>query len=52
MMVRMVDHQQPHIWFEGCSVCGGVYLDAGEFKDFKDYGVLDFFRRLFVRERR
>jgi Zn-finger nucleic acid-binding protein len=35
-MIRMVVVGQPHIWYEGCTVCFGVYFDAGEFKDFKD----------------
>ncbi len=40
-MSQMVDHQQPHIWYEQCPGCGGVYLDAGEFSDLKDTTVLD-----------
>jgi uncharacterized protein len=50
-MVKMVDHEQPHIWFEQCSVCGGTYFDAGEFKDFKSHTIGDFFRRLRARPR-
>jgi Zn-finger nucleic acid-binding protein len=34
-MVAMVFAQQGHIRYEMCSVCYGVYLDAGEFADFK-----------------
>lgn len=50
-MVRMVDGQQPHIWYETCSVCGGSYFDAGEFIDFKEHTLADFFRDLFARPR-
>jgi Zn-finger nucleic acid-binding protein len=35
-MIGMVFAQQGHIRYEMCSVCSGVYLDAGEFADFKD----------------
>lgn len=45
-MVRMVDNIQPHIWYESCTVCYGVFFDAGEFKDYKEETVLDFFRDL------
>ena len=45
-MVRMVDREQPHVWFESCSVCHGTFFDAGEFRDLKERGISDFFRRL------
>ena len=32
LMINMVDHEQPHIHYESCSVCYGVFFDAGEFK--------------------
>jgi Zn-finger nucleic acid-binding protein len=51
-MVKMVVLEQPHIWYETCSVCGGAYFDAGEFTDFKRLTPADIVRRLFVRERR
>jgi uncharacterized protein len=50
-MIRMVDLDQPHIWYESCTVCGGSFFDAGEFKDYKDETVVDFVKRFFVRER-
>jgi len=50
-LVRMVDREQPHIWFESCSACGGVYFDAGEFRDYKEHTIADFFRDLFAKER-
>ncbi len=51
-MIRMVDGRQPHIWFESCTVCYGVFFDAGEFLDYKQENILDFFRDLFTQERR
>jgi Zn-finger nucleic acid-binding protein len=50
-MIRMVDHAQPHIWYESCPVCYGVFYDAGEFRDYKSHTVVDFFRDLFHGER-
>lgn len=52
MMIRMVDVDQPHIWYESCPVCFGVYLDAGEFRDHKEHKVLNYFRDLFRRVER
>lgn len=52
LMVEMVALEQPHIWYEKCSVCGGVYFDAGEFRDLKEKTLLDMFRRMFTRGRR
>ena len=51
-MIRMVDGAQPHIHFESCKVCYGVFLDAGEFTDLKHKTVLDFLRDLLAGERR
>ncbi len=48
LMLRMVDVQQPHIWYETCEVCGGSFLDAGEFKDLKRHNLLDRIRDLLV----
>lgn len=46
LMIRMVDHDQPHIWFEHCTVCSGSFFDAGEFKDLMHHTVVDFFKDL------
>jgi Zn-finger nucleic acid-binding protein len=35
-MIRMVVAGQPHIAYESCGVCHGVYFDAGEFRDFRE----------------
>ncbi|MBA3486854.1 MAG: zf-TFIIB domain-containing protein, partial [Lysobacter sp.] len=35
-MIDMVVAGQPHISYEACGVCHGVYFDAGEFRDFRE----------------
>ena len=50
-MLRMVDPQQPHIWFESCPVCYGRFYDAGEFRDFSERTLGDLLRRFRLRER-
>lgn len=50
-MIRMVDLDQPHIGFEHCTVCGGSFFDAGEFRDLMHHSIVDFFRDLVVQER-
>ncbi|WP_455208729.1 TFIIB-type zinc ribbon-containing protein [Kaarinaea lacus] len=50
-MIRMVDKEQHHIWYEGCATCYGVFLDAGEFRDMKKETLLDFVKDLFTRAR-
>jgi Zn-finger nucleic acid-binding protein len=50
-MIRMVDLEQYHIWYESCPVCYGKWLDAGEFRDLVDETIFDLFKRLFARER-
>jgi len=52
LMIRMVDLEQPHIWFEHCTVCGGSFFDAGEFKDLAHHTVVDFFKDLTTRPRK
>ena len=47
-MSRMVDAQQPHIWYETCGGCGGSFLDAGEFKDMKHLNLVDRIKDLLV----
>ena len=48
-MIGMVDRSQPHIHFESCKVCYGIFFDAGEFTDWKSKTLLDFFRDLIAR---
>lgn len=40
-MVPMIDAQQRHVRFEQCSVCGGVFLDAGELRDLAEVTWLE-----------
>jgi Zn-finger nucleic acid-binding protein len=40
-LIRMVDPQQPHIWFESCKNCYGRFYDAGEFRDFAEHDFHD-----------
>ena len=51
-MIRMVDAGQPHIWYEGCTRCYGLFFDAGEFTDYKEENILDLVRDLLARERK
>ena len=51
-MIRMVDADQPHVRYGACKVCNGVFLDAGEFTDYKKETWLDFFKGLISKERR
>ena len=44
-MLRMVDPQQSHIWYEQCSECHGSYFDAGEFLDLATVSIADVFKR-------
>ena len=46
-MIRMVDADQHHIDYEACTTCYGIFLDAGEFKDLKDYTVSEYLKGLF-----
>jgi Zn-finger nucleic acid-binding protein len=50
-MLRLVDVRQPHIWYEKCTVCQGVWFDAGEFSDLTSETVVDLVRDRFTRER-
>ena len=51
-LVRMVDSKQSHIWYEKCHTCHGLFLDAGEFKDLKQFTISDFIKRFFNTERK
>jgi len=45
-MIPMVDRKQYHIKYEACTICHGVFFDAGEFKDFKEETVLESFKHM------
>ncbi len=51
-MIRMVDNDQPHIWYESCNSCYGVFFDAGEFRDYKEKTILEFFKEIFWNKER
>ena len=51
-MTKMVDVEQSHIWFESCTICGGLFFDAGEFKDLSKKNFLDFIKDLLTRTRK
>ena len=51
-MVKVVDPNQTHIWYETCSSCKGSYLDAGELLDLSKVTISDFFKGLAVPERK
>lgn len=36
-LVKLAFPDQLHIHYENCSICGGAFLDAGEFKDYKHF---------------
>ena len=44
-MEKTADPKQKHIWYELCQE-HGMFMDAGDFTDFKDESLLDFFRSL------
>ncbi|AOW98224.1 hypothetical protein BJP34_01095 [Moorena producens PAL-8-15-08-1] len=46
-LTKMVDLKQTHIRYEKCPVCYGIWFDAGEFKDYKEEGIADFFKDIF-----
>lgn len=51
-MIRMIDLENRSVHYEGCTVCGGVFFDAGEFRSIvKDESApVAFFKRLFGRK--
>ena len=50
-MTRMTALGQPHIHFEQCPTCHGVFFDAGEFRDFQTTSIGDMVKSLFGREK-
>jgi Zn-finger nucleic acid-binding protein len=45
-MEKTSDPSQPHIWYESCVNDHGVFMDAGEFTDYKHETLADWFRGL------
>ena len=52
LMTPMVDLKQPHISYEACPHCYGVFFDAGEFKDYSQKTLLESIRAIFPHERK
>lgn len=52
VMDRVADNFQPHIHYESCARGHGVFFDAGEYKDFKEESLGDFFKSLSMRIRK
>lgn len=48
LMTPLVDLKQPHIEYEACPHCYGVFFDAGEFKDYSQLTLLESIRELFA----
>ena len=44
-MEKASDPDQPHIWYEACRE-HGLFMDAGEFTDYKQETLTDWFRSL------
>ncbi len=49
-MEKSADPKQKHIWYEYCPD-HGIFMDAGEFTDFKEESLLDWFRALIKGDR-
>lgn len=47
-MIRMIDRQQHHIHYESCPYCYGVFFDAGEFRDYTEYSLLERMKEAFI----
>ena len=46
-LIHMVDHNQPHIHYESCTICGGTFFDAGELHDLNRRSLLERVQKLF-----
>jgi len=50
-MEKTADRKQSHIWYEVCDE-HGIFMDAGEFTDYKHETLADWFRKLIRGHRR
>ena len=50
-MILMTDVDQYHVDYEACTSCFGIFLDAGEFKDMRNFSMSDYLKGLFSRVR-
>lgn len=46
-LINMVVSAQPHISYEACTLCYGVYFDAGEFTDFREETFAESWKSIF-----
>ena len=46
-MIAMVVAGQPHIAYEACTVCYGIYFDSGEFRDFREETFAEAWKAIF-----
>ena len=49
-MIRMTDHRHPNVHYHSCTVCFGLFFNAGEFREHKEGAVLHLFHELFHRK--
>ena len=47
-MVHVTDQKQRHVHYEICAKCHGVFLDAGEFSDLKEFTTKEWLSHLKV----
>jgi uncharacterized protein len=45
-MDRIADLFHPHLHYDACPLHEGFFFDAGEFKEYKDEGLMDFIKSL------
>ncbi len=41
LLLKTRDPDQPHIEYDKCPVCSGIYFDAGEFADLQEVTLLE-----------
>lgn len=46
VMLPMIDKDQHHIHYESCPTCYGTFFDAGEFRDLKEFSVVERFTEM------
>jgi Zn-finger nucleic acid-binding protein len=51
-MIRMVDHGHPDVHFESCTICYGLFFDAGKYREHREHLTLGLFHDLFHRKPR
>jgi hypothetical protein len=50
-LIVMFDEQQRHVEELGCTVCGGILLDAGELKDLSEFTLKEKFKHWLARRK-